>query len=373
MPNGNSIQRYVHITMGAGHGNGNYSLSVASSTALSSPYTWSWNGTDIGDFVAPDETVDVEWRFTSEWAGSIVEVVDAQGNVIATYGLPAVIGPEGYTIEATISAPDLEGAQVYLDGVPTNSLASLAASELVTEDVDRPGYAFGFDSTYSGYEWEIRRPDGTVAANGSAATFGTVAEGRVTIGGDESGQVYVRSPGGDGIASSWIPTGVLIAGQGTTTHLFTQSDVPELEPVTALPEIPDLPAAPVASTNVPSTTTATNSFASDQVVNVEVEPAEVPSTDVGQEGVVAKAQEINEKMADAYSHIYESFNNIGLTFSEFRKIVLGAPGINCTFTMGGAQVDISTYVPGWIRTASKLVFLFGAIAAIKQMLWDTFH
>lgn len=320
-----------------------------------------------------DEAKEFEWTFGPEWAGAVVQIKDGQGIVLATWGLPASIGAAGYVLSSSVTAPSLEGAQVFIDGV---SVADLAVGALASGpqgfDVDRPGYGFSFDGTYGDGDWQLRRSDGSVAASGTVATLGTALEGRITIGGDESAEVYTRVPGGDGIGSSWVPSGVVVRGSGVTYYSFVNNPNPPDAPPP--PALPSPTPAPTASPAPAQPTSGTNSITPggtpEADVVVDVAEIEAPSLDSGEHNVLGRVDSAAEKIRLLLEKTEQIFSNVALTYGEFSKLAFGGVGHNCELSFGPVTIELGGLVPTWLRNGMKLIVLLTfAVGAYRVMMW----
>lgn len=322
---------------------------------------------------APDQVEEFSWTFGPEWAGSVLQIKDANGNSLGTWGLPSVIGPEGYTLSSSVSAASLEGASVFLDGVNVSDLAAGSmASGPSGFDVDRPSYGFSFDASYAEGDWQLRRSDGTIAASGSVSSLGTVLEGRITIGGDEIAEVYTRVPGGDGMGAVWVPSGVIVQGSGTTYYSFVNN--PNRAPQDPVPPFPTPTPAASPSPAPSPPTSGTNSVTAGPTpegdVEVTVGELEALSVDSGEDGALAATQSAGEKIRQLLDKTKQMFDNVSLTFGEFNKLAFGGVGQNCQLAFGPVNIDIGNLVPGWLRNGMKLIILLTfASAAYRLMMW----
>jgi len=318
-------------------------------------------------------TNSFSWQFPPEWAGSTLQIRATNGQSLATYGLPAVIGPGGYTLASSIVTNQslLTGAQVFIDG---QSVASLASSSSNSNwAAYRPGYDIEFDGSYKDGDWRIQRSDGTIALSGSVATLNDAINGRFTVTGTNSATMWTRVPGGDGNGGTWVPSPVTFGQNNTTvSYFFSGATNPTNVPVPTPPPTPTPTPAPVATPAPATTNVTTNTVQPDELVNVDVPDAPELDGEFGAADVVEEARGVFGKVAEGYENFAEAFTNAALTFNEFKNIYLPPPGSNCTFSFGPVSVNLSAFIPGWVRGASKLVFLFVALAAMKRMLWEAF-
>jgi hypothetical protein len=163
-------------------------------------------------------------------------------------------------------------------------------------------------------------------------------------------------------------------GQNNTTvsYFFSGATNPTNVPVPTPPPTPTPTPAPVATPAPATTNVTTNTVQPDELVNVDVPDAPELDGEFGAADVVEEARGVFGKVAEGYENFAEAFTNAALTFNEFKNIYLPPPGSNCTFSFGPVSVNLSAFIPGWVRGASKLVFLFVALAAMKRMLWEAF-
>lgn len=322
----------------------------------------------------PLATNAFSWTFGPEWAGAVVTVRATNGQTIGSWGLPAQIGPGGYVLSSSIvtNASLLNGAGVYLDGQSVSSLASAASLAALT-NAYRPGYDIEFDGSYQDGDWKIQRSDGSVALSGSVATLNDAINGRFTLTGTNTATFWTRVPGGDGMGGAWVPTPVTFGqNNNVTTYTFIGATNPTTVPVPSPTPTPIPQPSPLTTPATNTTTITTNNLASDEIVEVTVPEANVPSYDVGQTNLVQEAQTVFGRVADGYENFADAFNYTSLTFNEFKKLYLPPPGTECTLSFGPISINLAQFIPGWVRGASKLVFLFAALAAIKRMLWEAF-
>lgn len=321
-------------------------------------------------------TNSFSWFFPSEWAGTEVQIKATNGQTLGTWGLPALIGSEGYTLSASIvtNANLLTNAQVYFDGQLLSSIALASATNNPAGlGGYRPGYNIEFDGTYQDGDWKIQRSDGSVALSGSVSTLNDAINGRFTLTGTNTATFWTRVPGGDGMGGAWVPTPVTFGqNNNVTTYMFTGATNPTTVPVPSPTPTPIPQPSPLTTPATNTTTITTNNLASDEIVDVTVPEANVPSYDVGQTNLVQEAQTVFGRVADGYENFADAFNYTSLTFNEFKKLYLPPPGTECTLSFGPISINLAQFIPGWVRGASKLVFLFAALAAIKRMLWEAF-
>jgi hypothetical protein len=336
--------------------------------------TFFWNGTNISfDSLA---TNSFSWTFGPEWAGTVLQVRATNGASLGTWGLPSVIG-SNYVLSASIVTNQslLTGAQVFLDGVPAAVLATAGTNSNLDAFADRPGYALSFGGDYQGGEWQIRRSDGSVAGTGSAATFGTVASGRVTLLPEGStGSIWTRVPAGDGMGAVWVNSGISVSGNNVTTYNFATSPQPTPAPTPNLPT--NAPAPSITNAPAPVPTPGTNTVAPSPVltndVTVDVETVPEIETDDGEQGVLNDVVAMHEKLRGILDDARGAFENVALTFNEFRKLTLGGVGTNCTFTMGTVTINLGGIVPPELRTGMKLIILLVGIFAAIRYVWESF-
>jgi hypothetical protein len=318
-------------------------------------------------------TNSFSWQFPPEWAGSTLQIVATNDQTLATYGLPSVIGPEGYTLASSIVTNQslLTGAQVFIDGQSVAALASSVSNS--NWAAYRPGYDIEFDGSYKDGDWRIQRSDGTIALSGSVATLNDAINGRFTVTGTNTATMWTRVPGGDGNGGTWVPSPVTFGQNNTTvSYFFSGASNPTNVPVPTPPPSPIPTPAPVATPAPVTTNVTTNTVQPDELVNVDVPDAPELDGEFGAADVVEEARGVFGRVAEGYENFAEAFTNASLTFNEFKSIYLPPPGSNCTFEFGPVSVNLSSFIPGWVRGASKLVFLFAALAAMKRMLWEAF-
>lgn len=336
--------------------------------------TFLWNGTNISfDSLA---TNSFSWTFGPEWAGTVLQVRATNGASLGTWGLPSVIG-SNYVLSASIVTNQslLTGAQVFLDGVPAAVLATAGTNSNLDAFADRPGYSLSFGGDYQGGEWQIRRSDGSVAGTGSAATLGTVASGRVTLLPEGStGSIWTRVPAGDGMGAVWVNSGISVSGNNVTTYNFATSPQPTPAPTPNLPT--NAPAPAITNAPAPVPTPGTNTVAPSPVstndVTVDVETVPEIETDDGEQGVLDDVVAMHEKLRGILDDARGAFENVALTFNEFRKLTLGGVGTNCTFTMGTVTINLGGIVPPELRTGMKLIILLVGVFAAIRYVWESF-
>jgi len=325
----------------------------------------------------PVVTNSFSWTFGPEWGGTILQIRATNGTALGTWGLPATIGPGGYVLSTSIVTNEslLTGAQVFLDGVSAAALAMASTNSNLNGFADRPGYALSFGPDYQGGEWQVRRSDGSVAATGSAATFGTVASGRVTLLPEGStGSIWTRVPAGDGMGSVWVNSGITVSGNNVTTYNFSSAPAPNPAPTPNLPT--NAPAPPITNAPAPAPTPGTNSVGPAPVstndVTVDVDTLSEIETDDGEQGVLDQVTSMSEKFRQAIENFKGAFDNVALTFNEFRKFTLGGVGTNCTLNIGPVSLNLAGIVPDAVRSGMKLfILLVGVFAAIRYT-WETF-
>jgi len=327
--------------------------------------------------VPPLATNSFSWTFGPEWAGAMLQIKATNGMTLGTWGLPSQIG-SNYVLSSSIitNASLLNGAQVYLDGIPVSVLAMLSTNSNVDGVADRPGYSFEFDSTYQGGEWQARRPDGSIAASGSAATLGTALSGRITVAEGQSAEVYTRVPAGDGMGSVWLPTGVTLQGGATTTYAFVNNPTPQPVATPSLPNPTPAPSPSPAPSAAPTPGT-NNSVVSPsptpgQDVTVDVEEFEPPSVDAGEEDVIESATSAGEKVRVILQKAEDVFSNVALTYGEFNKLAFGGVGKTCTLNFGPVVIDLGGLVPEFVRSGMKLVILLTWAVGLYRIITWTF-
>lgn len=350
------------------------------------PYTYyfTWNGSNSvvlepHGFTPPPPLVtnSFNWTFGPEWGGTILQVRATNGTTLGTWALPATIGPGGYVLSSSIVTNQslLTGAQVFLDGQSAASLAAASTNSDLNGFADRPGYALSFGPDYQGGEWQVRRSDGSVAATGSAATFGTVSSGRVTLLPEGStGSIWTRVPAGDGMGSVWVNSGITVSGNNVTTYNFSSAPSPTPAPTPNLPT--NAPAAPITNAPAPVPTPGTNSVGPAPVstndVTVDVDTLTEIETDDGEQGVLDQVTSMSEKFRLVMDNFKGAFENVAFTFNEFRKFTLGGVGTNCTLNIGPVSLNLGGIVPDAVRSGMKLfILLVGVFAAIRYT-WETF-
>jgi hypothetical protein len=365
------VQETTVFTM-AGRAAGSYVLTAEPGAQLAARTIY-WNGTTISyDSLA---TNSFSWTFGPEWAGTVLQVRATNGTSLGTWGLPSVIG-SNYVLAASIVTNQslLTGAQVFLDGAPAAVLATAGTNSNLDTFADRPGYALSFGGDYQGGEWQIRRSDGSVAGTGSAATLGTVTSGRVTLLPEGStGSIWTRVPAGDGMGAAWVNSGISVSGNNVTTYNFAAAPAP-----TPLPTPVFQTNAPAPTiTNAPSATTpGTNTTAPAPVatndVTVDVDELQPIPTDDGEQAALDGVRNASEKLRGILDDFRGSFENVAMTFNEFRKFTLGGVGTVCTFELGGVTINLSNVVPPWLRSGMKLAILMMAVFAMIRYTWETF-
>lgn len=313
----------------------------------------------------PQATFQFQQMFPAGMAGKTVSIRDAQGNVLGQWIVPT----GGGVISSSVSAASLQGAYWDIDGV-VGSIDDPAFNPSTA--VENPAYDFNADSSYAGGEFRIDRSDGSIAGSG---VFGTSsAVGRVTVASGSSATVWTRVPAGDGNGGTWVPTQVNLSGNGTTSYSFVSNPQPTPAPT---PNLPTNAPAPVI-TNAPSPvpTPGTSSVGPAPVstndVSVDVDTVAPIESDGGEQGVLNQVTTMSEKFRQALEKFKGAFENVALTFNEFRKFTLGGVGTNCTLSIGPVNLNLGGIVPPSVRSGMKLfILLVGVFAAIRYT-WETF-
>lgn len=313
----------------------------------------------------PDETENFEWTFGPEWSGSVVEVREVDGTVLGSWVVPQ----GGGVIESSVTG-NLNGAEVFIDGVSVSELAMTASGADLEDVADRPGYSFNFDASYNGHDWEIRRPDGSVAAGGSAGSFWQVQEGRITMPEGQQGTVWVRQNLGDGMGSVWVSSGVQVGGSGNSITYNNFNDNPNPVPDTPMPTPAPVTPAPLptpAPTIAPRPTpTVVNPTNSEDYVDVDVGSVTLPSIDSGEQAALSQVGTIQGLMAGIVNDMAQVQINIQAAGAELNGLRLSGVGRNCVFSMGPATVTIQTSGP--IRTGLTLLVIGMAGFAAASMI-----
>ena len=336
----------------------------------------SWVSTPNYVFDAP-ATNSFSWTFPAEWAGTTVQIRATNGTVLGTWAIPNNVGPNGFQLSTSVITNQslLSGAQVFLDGVSAASLAMAGTNANLNSFADRPGYSLSFGPDYAGGEWQVRREDGTIAASGSAATLGTVASGRVTIlPKGSTGSIWTRMSAGDGAPAVWVNTGVTVSGNNVTTYNFISA--PQPTPVPTPSFMTNAPAPTITNSPAPLPSPGTNTVAPASVstndVTVDVDTLPEIETNDGEQGVLDQVTSMSQKFRGAIEKFQDAFENVALTFNEFRKFTLGGVGTNCTLSIGPVNLNLSGIVPDAVRSGMKLfILLVGVFAAIRYT-WETF-
>lgn len=306
----------------------------------------------------PLATNSFSWTFTPDYAGSVVQVKATNGTVLGTFGLPAVIS-SNYVLSSTIvtNASLLNGAQFLIDGALGGLLSSGVTVGTVDGFFDRPGYSLEFDSSYQTGEWQARRPDGSIAASGSAATVGTALTGRLTVAEGESAEIYTRVPAGDGMGSAWVPTGVTLQGSGTTSYTFinnTNAPAPTPMPTPGPVSSPTPgPTAPTTTTN--TTPVVTNPTNTEDYVTVDVGTLELEDADDGETNVITGIGQLQGLVQGIVSDMAQTQANFMNAADELNGLRLGGVGKNCTFQFGPANIQLQT--SGAVRTGLTLLVI----------------
>lgn len=306
-----------------------------------------------------------EQYFPPGMAGKTVTIRDAQGNVLGQWVVPA----GGTTISSSVTAPDLDGAYWDIDGIvgPIDSPSFNPSTA-----IENPGYDFNADSSYAGGEFRVQRSDGSIAASGLFGTSSAV--GKVTIATGSSATVWTRVPAGDGNGGVWVPTPVNLSGNSTVRYAFVSNPNPSPVPTPTFqtnapaPAITNAPAplpGPGTNTIAPGPETPTD-------VSVDVPALDEIETNDGEQGVLDQVTSMSQKFRGALEKFQGAFENVALTFNEFRKFTLGGVGTNCTLSIGPVNLNLAGIVPEAVRSGMKLfILLVGVFAAIRYT-WETF-
>lgn len=298
-------------------------------------------------------------------AGKTVSIKDAQGNVLGQWTVPT----GGGVISSTVSGASLSGAYWDIDGVqgPIDSPTFNPSTA-----IENPGYNFSFDSTYSGGEFRIERNDGTIAFAGSVGTNASV--GRITVAAGSQATVWTRVPAGDGMGGTWVPTPVNLSGGQTVNYAFASNPNPTPLPT---PSFGTNAPAPIITNAPEPTSPGTNTTAPAPVatndVTVDVEQLQPIPTDDAEQAALDGVRNASEKLRGILDDFRGSFENVALTFNEFRKFTLGGVGTTCSFTLGDVTINLSNIVPAWLRSGMKLAILIVAVFSMIRYTWETFR
>lgn len=322
--------------------------------------------------VPVDDVESFSWEFGPEWSGALIEIRDSNGNTLVGFSVPE----GGGVWNGTVTAPSLEGAGVFIDGVSVVDLALASSGDGLGDFAERPGFGFSFDSTYLDHDWEIRRPDGTVAAGGSVNSLGQVFEGSLTLPAGQSGEVWVRQNFGDGMGAQWVSTGVTIQGSSTTYYSFGNN--PNPAPTPAPPVLPTgnpspSPVPTVTPLPTPVSVVASASPTPGEDVSVDVPLRERPETDDGEADVISEVSNAGQKLIAIGEDANEAFNNIALTYGEFSKLAFGGVGRNCELQFGSVTIKLAGIVPEFVRNGMKLIILLTTVFAAIGYAWNTFR
>lgn len=335
---------------------------------------YDWQGNTNYFPPVPQATNAFSWQFGPEWAGTIVQVKATNGQTLGTWGLPANIGPGGYTLTSSIAtnAALLTGAQVYFDGQLLSSIALASATNNPAGlGGYRPGYDIEFDSSYGGGEWQIRRSDGTIAMSGGIATLADAAAGRFTLTGTNTGTLWTRVPAGDGMGSAWIQSPVTFQGNNSVvSYSFVNnpaapspSPFPTPGPLTTPAPVPT---TPTSSTS--STTTITNVPAADtNVVSVGVGTVTIGSLDDGETNVLTTVSDIRTLISNIVTDVRGTQQNLSDAVSVVNSLRLGGVSSQCTFSFG-PHVSVSLQTSGILRAGLSALIVGLGIAAAVQMI-----
>lgn len=331
-------------------------------TAASVSYLWT-NGA-LSVYAPALEEESFEWTFGSEWSGSIVEIKDSSGAVLASYIVPE----GGGVIAGSVAAESLDGAEVFIDGVSVSELAAGAQQPDLSAVADRPGYAMSLDGTYSGTAWEVRRADGSVAASGtSAGVLGSILEGRITVAEMQGAQVWLNAPDSPEVPGGWYNTGVTLQGNAVTYHTFVAN--PYQAPAPTVPGIAQPSAVSGASpppTPVPLPSSTVD--ASGEVVVVEVPEIEPPDLDDGEEAVLDTLGTMHGLIVSIYQDLQSVQANIEDSAQVLQGLKISGVGSNCSFNIGPASITLQT--SGGVRNGLSLLVIgmvaFGAAGMLRS-------
>jgi len=307
-----------------------------------------------------------EFFFGPEFGGSEVKIISATGEILASYVIP-----EGGTVlGGTVTAPSLEGAYWEVDGVFAGSIDDPASAPNVL--AVRPTYGFTFDESYTGHDWEIRRADGSIAASGSASSFQTMLDGRFTIAGEGTAEVWVRAPAGDGMTSEFIPTGVTFGppaqgSESTFNYSFTNNPNSSTEPPSfeypATTEPLPRPTEPAFS----GTTGGTTTIDPDDIVQVDVGTATLPDIDDGEEAILQKITTMQQTLVGIFADLDQTQANLATAATSLNSLRLSGVGSNCSFAFGPyATINLQTSGP--VRAGLTLLIIgVGGFAAASML------
>lgn len=315
------------------------------------------------------------WQFPSEWGGSILQIQATNGQTLGTFGLPANIGSTGYTLSSSIitNATLLSNAVILADGQLVGLLGS--SGSVSSWSAWRPGLNVTFDDTYQNGDWRIQRSDGSIALSGTVNTLNDAVAGRFTVTGTNTATMWTRVPGGDGNGGTWVQSPVSFGqNNNVTAYAFTSNPSPTPAPTPSVPTASPAPTvaptpAPVP-TNNPTTTTPAPVSTND--VTVDVDPLVPIETNDGEQGVLNQVVNTHEKIRGMLDDFREMFDNVALTFQEFRQLALGGVGTSCVFSLGPINMDLSGLVPPFVRNGMKLIILLVVVFAALRAVWETF-
>jgi hypothetical protein len=334
---------------------------VPQANILSSPLA-SWNGTNATVFT-PDESQSYSWEFGPEWSGVEIQVLSASGDLLAV----GVVPQGGGVISGTIIAPSLAGAQVYADGVLIGPLDETVELEPVSFSVGRGAFEFGFDASYGGVDWQIRRQDSSVATSGSVPVNGYATDGNFTLNKSESGEVFTFVDIGDG-PSEWVSTGVIVNPNTQNFFSFVNNSY-QVQPL-PMPTPGVLSPAPIPSsapTNVATPSiTVEQPNEPDGLLTVEVEQLDLPDIEDNESDLIATVGVMQQLTYDIVQNIRESQDNLINAAHSLNGLRLSGVGRKCTFQMGPASIEIQT--SGAVRAGLTLLVVGLAAFAAASMI-----
>jgi hypothetical protein len=331
-------------------------------TNLAGSVSYVWTNGALSLYDVPLDSESFEWSFGAVWSGSIVEIKDFYGVVLASYIVPE----GGGVIVGTVEAESLDGAQVFIDGLSVAELAFGAEQPDLFSVADRPGYAMSLDGTYSGTAWEVRRADGSVAASGtSVGVLGSILEGRITVLESQGAQVWLNAPDTPEVPGGWYNTGVTLQGNDVTYHTFVAN--PYQAPAPSVPGIAQPSPAPGASpapTPVPVPSPTVD--ASGELVVVEVAEIEPPDLDDGEEAVLDTLSTMHGLIVSIYQDLQTVQANIEDSAQVLQGLKISGVGSNCTFNFGPAEVTLQT--SGGVRNGLSLLVIGMVAFAAASMI-----
>jgi hypothetical protein len=310
-----------------------------------------------------NESRSFSWTFGSDWSGVQIEVRSSSGEVLAL----GVVPSGGGTVSGTVTASTLDGAQVYADGLLIGPLQETVEQEVSGFSVGRGSFGFGFDSSYSHVQWKVQREDETSAFQGTVPVGGYTAQGGVTLKKDEVGEVFTLVDIGDG-SPVWVSTGVSVSPNIQNFHSFVNNQYIELpEPMPTPPTLTDNTNQPQQPGDAPITTnTVTEPSNSEDMVTVDVEPVELPSSDDNETDVLANIGEMQELVQSIVFNLTVAQENFQVSAEQLQGMKLGGVGKNCIFSMGPAQIELQT--SGVARAGLTLLILGMAVFACAGII-----